>query len=280
MADFSIRTMREDEVRIAIDLAANEGWNPGLHDAQSFYETDPQGFFIGLLDGKPIGCISAVSYGGSFGFIGLYIVVPQYRGKGYGIRLWQHAVDILRDHNIGLDGVVERQPQYMQSGFKLAYRNIRYEGQAHDAAVDPALTDLRSISSEQLNTYDEQFFPVERSHFLAAWIAMPNAIGMAYMLNGKMAGYGVIRECRTGYKIGPLFADNPEIAESLFLGLGSRVKTNAPIFLDIPEPNNEALSLVGRHNMHKVFETARMYTQQEPSISLNNTYGITTFELG
>lgn len=280
MTNFNIRTMQEDEVCIAIDLAANEGWNPGLHDAPAFYETDPRGFFVGLLDGRPIGCISAVSYAGAFGFIGLYIVAPHYRGKGYGIQLWQHAVERLRGHNVGLDGVVERQPQYMQSGFKLAYRNVRYEAQAQTATADPALTDLRSISFEQLNTYDKQFFPVERSRFLAAWIATPNAVGMAYMQNGKLAGYGVIRECRAGYKIGPLFADNPEIAESLFLGLGSRVMAKAPVFLDIPEPNAEALALVTRHNMQKVFETARMYTQQEPSINLNNTYGITTFELG
>ncbi len=46
----------------AIQLAAKEGWNPGLHDAECFYRTDPDGFFIGLLDeNQPVGCISAVS---------------------------------------------------------------------------------------------------------------------------------------------------------------------------------------------------------------------------
>jgi len=52
--------MRRDEIDFATALAASEGWNPGLHDAKCFYYVDPHGFLIGLLNGEPIGCISAV----------------------------------------------------------------------------------------------------------------------------------------------------------------------------------------------------------------------------
>jgi hypothetical protein len=77
--------MRRDEVDFATALAASEGWNPGLHDAKCFYYVDPHGFLVGLLNGEPVGCISAVSYEGVFGFIGFYIVVPEHRGKGFGM---------------------------------------------------------------------------------------------------------------------------------------------------------------------------------------------------
>lgn len=281
MPEFRIRTMQSDEVGFAIDLAAAEGWNPGLFDAQAFYATDPNGFFIGLLDGKPIGCISAVSYAGRFGFIGLYIVAPQYRGKGYGIQLWQHAVHRLQGHNIGLDGVVERQPQYAKSGFKLAHRNIRFEGKVKPSATaNPALVDLGEASIEKLLEYDAAFFPAPRDTFLEAWLRMPNSMGLGYVRGGELLGYGVIRECRSGYKIGPLFADSPDIAESLFTGLCSKVDAGASVYLDIPEPNADAIALVNRHGMQKVFETARMYTHEAPCINLHKTYGITTYELG
>ena len=281
MANFEIKTMQRHEVEFAINLAASEGWNPGLHDAASFYRCDPNGFFVGLLDDQPIGCISAVSYGGVFGFIGLYIVLPEYRGRDYGMQLWRHAMHYLQGHNIGLDGVVEQQPNYLKSGFKLAYRNIRYEGIATPSdKPHEALSDLRNINFTDLCAYDRQFFPVNREDFLRAWVAMPDAAGLVYQQQGQIQGYGVIRQCRHGHKIGPLFADSSQIAEDLFPGLMAKVSPGATIFLDVPEPNPTALALVKRHQMSKVFETARMYTQQAPTINLNGLYGVTTFELG
>ena len=41
--------MTRAELDIGIGWAADEGWNPGLHDADSFYATDPGGFLIGRL---------------------------------------------------------------------------------------------------------------------------------------------------------------------------------------------------------------------------------------
>jgi Acetyltransferase (GNAT) family len=80
MRECTVRTMRRDEIELAIELAAGEGWNPGLHDTHCFAEADPAGFFMAEVDGKLAGCLSAVSYEGRFGFIGLYIVAPEFRG--------------------------------------------------------------------------------------------------------------------------------------------------------------------------------------------------------
>ena len=77
---YAVRGLARDEMNFAVGLASNEGWRPGLRDAESFYAADPDGFLVGLLDGEPIGCVSAVSYEGRFGFIGLYIVAPEFRG--------------------------------------------------------------------------------------------------------------------------------------------------------------------------------------------------------
>ena len=120
--------MRCDEVALAIELAAAEGWNPGLNDADCFFAADADGFLVGELAGRGVGCISAVSYAGTFGFIGLYIVRPEFRGRGYGMRLWQAGMERLQGHNVGLDGVVARQANYAKSGFRLAHRNVRYRG--------------------------------------------------------------------------------------------------------------------------------------------------------
>src|SRR4030095_2342252 len=113
--DFQIRPMRREELAFAIDLAAREGWNPGLNDAGSFFTADPGGFLMGELAGEPIGCISAVSYAGRYGFIGLYIIRPEFRGRGFGLRMWQAAMSRLGGHHIRLDGVPAQHGQHAKA---------------------------------------------------------------------------------------------------------------------------------------------------------------------
>jgi hypothetical protein len=77
MPDYNISTMARSDLDTAVEWATREGWNPGLHDADAFYATDPNGFFIGRLDSEAISVISGVRYGDDFGFLGFYIVKPE-----------------------------------------------------------------------------------------------------------------------------------------------------------------------------------------------------------
>ncbi len=279
---YSIRTMTENDLLIAIEWAAAEGWNPGLHDAESFYSTDPEGFFVGELDGVPIATISAVKYGDQYGFVGFYIVKPGYRGKGYGIQIWNTAMDYLAGRNIGLDGVLEQQENYTKFGFKLAYSNIRYEGTNENETLSQHhnVIDLASVPFKDVLSYDRVFFPEDRTVFLKSWLEQPEHSALAVVDGKQLKGYGVIRQCRSGYKVGPLFADTPELAESLFIALKSKIEPSAKVYLDVPELNSDALELVDKYNMKPAFETARMYTKESPKIPIQKLYGVTSFELG
>ena len=278
---YTIRAMTRQEVDIAIDWAAAEGWNPGLYDADCFYAADPNGFLVGLLRDEPVATISVVKYGDSFGFLGFYIVKPEYRGRGYGIQIWNAGLACLKGRTIGLDGVVAQQDNYRKSGFTLAYRNIRYQGTGGGSfPADPGIVRLSAIPFDEICAYDRPFFPDNRVQFLRHWINQPRNIALGILRNGRLAGYGVMRACRYGCKIGPLFADSPEFAEHLFLGLKARAPEGAPVFLDTPAVNSAAADLVKRHNMIAAFETARMYKGKSPGLPTARLYGVTTFELG
>lgn len=279
--DYKIRPATREELDIAIEWAAKEGWNPGLHDADSFYATDPNGFLLGFLDGEPIASISSVAYDSSFGFLGFYIVKPEYRDKGYGIQIWNEAIKHLPTQNISLDGVLAQQENYKKSGFKLAYRNIRYEGVGtNDKVDDPNILPISQVPFEQLLEYDKLVFPTERTVFLKEWFKQPESLAVAYVEDKKLLGYGMVRKCRTGFKVGPLFADNENIADILFRKMRSFVGAGAQIFLDTPEVNKQAVALAEKYGMKPMFETARMYTKDEPKVSLQKIFGVTTFELG
>ncbi|MDV6344999.1 GNAT family N-acetyltransferase [Nitrosomonas sp. Is37] len=278
---YVIRRMSRKEFDFAIELAASEGWNPGLNDGDCFYAADNSGFFLGLLDNEPIACLSAVKYSDSFGFIGLYIVKKSYRGKGYGSKIMNAGLDYLKGCNIGLDGVLAQLDNYKKYGFQQAYRNIRYQGLTGGKVPNNSgIIKLTDIPFEQINLYDSVFFPTDRATFLKLWLAQPDSVALGIIQEDKLVACGVIRACREGYKIGPLFANSPEFAETLFLALNTNVKAGQPVFLDIMEKNPNALALVQRYKMQPIFETARMYTQQTPALDSERLYGVTSFELG
>jgi GNAT superfamily N-acetyltransferase len=280
---YQIKTMGRRELDLAIDWAAAEGWNPGLHDGDCFYTADPKGFWVGRLGDEAIASISVVKYDDSFGFLGFYIVKPEFRGQGYGFQLWQAGLAYLQGCNIGLDGVVAQQDNYLKSGFQLAYRNIRYQGISPDSATTPppaGIVPLSSLPIAAVIPYDRLFFPADRTAFLTRWLVQPESYGFGVMAQGDLGGYGVIRRCREGFKIGPLFADRPDFALALFQTLIAQVPSGQAFYLDVPEVNGAAIALAEQHGMTRVFETARMYTQNPPPLPLDRIFGVTTFELG
>lgn len=282
--NYTIRQATLRELEIMVNWAAQEGWNPGLSDAESFYRADPSGFLIGYLDKEPIACISAVSYENEYAFIGFYIVKENYRGYGYGIQIWNRAMEHLSQHkNIGLDGVVAQQENYKKSGFVLAYGNIRFEATVshqNDISNNYHVIPIQTNLWEAISKYDKEIFGHERVSFLKSWLNQPHGLALCIMEHQQVKGYGVIRKCRVGYKIGPLFCDDEKIADALYQALIKYAKIGEKVFLDVPEVNDMAVQLAQKYNMQKSFETARMYTNLTVEYPVNKVFGVSTFELG
>ena len=275
-----IRTMRPDEISIAVDWAAAEGWNPGIADAACFASVDPEGFLIAELDGAPVATVSCVNYDAGFAFLGFYIVRADLRGDGYGLQIWNAAIAHAVARVIGLDGVTAQQANYKKSGFQLAYANVRYGGiVATPAAPRADIVALSDVPFAAVEADDATVFPAPRSAFLRAWIGAAGHIGCALMRNGRLAGWGVIRPCRKGLKIGPLVADDRASAEAVLSALIAKVR-GGEIFLDVPGVNRDAIALAQDFGLAPVFETARMYTGAIPPLRLQRVFGVTSFELG
>jgi GNAT superfamily N-acetyltransferase len=293
-AGLVVRPMELADLDFALELAAKEGWNPGPHDAPSLYACDASGFLVGELDGERVGCISAVRYDSRFSFIGLFIVAPDHRGRGYGARLWGAAMNLLGDRVVGLDAVLAQEARYRRSGFRAAYSTIRFAGvggvdttggsDAPRVSAGPArryeIRSLGEVPREDLYRYDRACFPAQRRAFLDMWTAMPRSTALCALHDGALCGYGVARACLSGHKIGPLFADGPEAAEALYRTLCATVPGGEVVFLDIPEVNGAGLGLAASCGLSEVFRTVRMYRGPRPAVALERVFGVTTFELG
>jgi GNAT superfamily N-acetyltransferase len=283
------RRATRGELDVAVEWAAQERWNPGRADADAFWAADPDGFVCAERAGEVIATGSVVSYGGRFGFMGFFIVRPDLRGRGIGREFWYWRRDRLLERlddgaSIGMDGVFAMQPFYRSGGFEFAHRNLRMSGvvRAVDGAtpvVDGHIVDLATLSFDDIVEFDRSFFRFARPHFLEPWIDPVGGRGLGALDGDEIVGVGVIRPCRSGFKVGPLFARHPRVASSLFDALVI-VAHGHEVSIDVPEINPDALALAERHRLTERFGCARMYHGEAPPIPWEGVYGVTTFELG
>jgi hypothetical protein len=277
----AVRGLTAEEAARAVEWAAAEGWNPGLRDLDAFLAQDP-GLFLGAFgtDGELLAVISATRYAAAFGFIGFYIARPEARGQGHGMAAWRGAMARLEGRLVGLDGVVAQQANYRKSGFALAWNNIRFGGvPAPVPACPPGITHAADVPFAGIEALDRRVFPAPRPDFLRAWIAAPGHVALAAARDGLVSGFGVIRPCRSGHKIGPLVAGSTGEAEALLAALLARVPPGE-VFLDVPEPHRAGVALAEALGLRPVFETARMYTGPAPTVAMELLFGVASFELG
>ncbi len=179
----TIRRLEPEQFATMLDWAATEGWNPGLQDAIAFRAADPDGFLGLFVDGELTVTVSMVRYDASFAFGGCYICRPDRRGEGLGLELAQSAMDLGQGiATIGLDGVLEQEPNYERLGFGTDHHSIRYE--ADLAFDDPGDARLRTLSVPDLDELVRfervaQVFPTGRRAFLRAWLTTPGQVAVA-----------------------------------------------------------------------------------------------------
>ena len=289
--DSTIRPLTAEEVDQLVVWAGHEGWNPGQGDAALFWNADPQGYLGVEVADQFVGGGAIIRHNSSYGFMGLFIVQPEFRGQGLGTKLWHQRRDHLcerlsADGTIGLDGVDAMVPFYAKGGFEPFTRHRRFMLRSYESPANNDITennftycDLREVPLEQIEMLDQQCFPGPREAYLQPWIHQQGHHSLGIIKGGYLQSMGVMRPCQSGWKIGPLFAESPELAEALFQKLLS-IAGPEEIYLDVPDNNPEALKLCQRHNMEEVFGCVRMYLGPPPELAHEKIFGITTLEIG
>lgn len=266
----TIRNLDLPEIAKLLDWAAAEGWNPGLGDVAAFQAADPHGFFGAFVDSTMVAGISAVAYDAHFGFIGLYICHPDWRGQGHGKAVWDAGMAYLGQRTIGLDGVPEQQANYASMGFVQAYQTIRMSGTLPPGRPAAALS---PATPEDIARLDRQCFPAPRRAFLQHWLSPLNR-SFLHRADGVVDAYGVMRPCRDGAKLGPLFADTVAAAVDMLDTL------SGPLHIDVPAVQADWLAALSARGFSPGFQTTRMYRGPAPAISLDRVFGVTSLELG
>ena len=291
---FYIRSLKDSDIENVTKWSRIEGFAPGTGDVGIYKHTDQQGLWIGSIGSIPIGCIAGIRYNQLYGFIGLFLVQKEYRGKGYGLKLWQKAFDHLVDLPcIGLEAAPDRINDYSKWGFKPSSLTTRWKLITKDQTSDISNNSLepaglkflegKSISNNVVQAYDANREPTPRPHFLADWLNHPSGNVFALIdSDGLCHGFGRIRPCLLqrgkGWRIGPLLADTPQLAELLLKKLLDRHP--GIVLIDSPGLNPFASNLLSAFGFQEISSTLRMYKGNQPPISMHEIYGLACLELG
>ncbi len=276
-----IQQIAADKLPLILNWAADEGWNPGLEDALPFHAADPHGFFVKSVNDIPIAAISVVNHSADFAFLGLYLCRPEYRGQGHGIDLWNHAIRHAGDRTIGLDGVPDQQGNYQKSGFVLHSQTVRWQGRIDGVpGGGVSVADVEDI--DFIAVLDSQQVGFQRPRFLTEWLrSTPTRRTLVLKEVGKITGYGTIRACLEGVKIGPFSAQTAADAHILLGALSAALpQAEVGLMIDVAQSAPGLAALLKTRGFSPGFETARMYKGEVPEEKPAPFQAVATLELG
>ena len=259
-------------------------------------------FFVGELNGERITCLCVVKYGNEVAYVGIYIVVKQYRGRGYGLRTWDEVVmKIDPRFNAGLDAVVNMENRYTKSGFRREWRNRRYDIKVADVVkvlsdtekslpAKAVVSQVNKVDLKKLSEYDSKIFGACRENLLAAWITLALG-GWVVLCNNEIVGYLILRKTvlfsEEGYRAAPFFADDLTVAKFLLKTACDFISeqdstSDRIIAMDIPvEFNPEGVCLYEQELSGKsVFDTVHMMTKGAINVPLQKVFSIASLVIG
>ena len=276
-----IRPMATNDIDFALELTSGEGWSDIRSDFISLISYPKTASFVMIDDNERIGMISAVKYN-QIGFIGSFIVKREYRKKGYGTKLFDYAIDHLRNGGVELillDAVVEAKRFYEEKGFKPIFHSHRFRGTIKGEASDYCRS-MKEKDLQKILEIDKVCFGDDRSHFLIELFR--DHPQLAYVLENsenEIIGFVFASKRREYSRVGPLcIIDQENLARDLLLavplhndvietriGVPGYNKHALSLFHELRIPEEEGSIRMGLGNIHSLFRHPGQYAIGSPA---------------
>jgi ribosomal protein S18 acetylase RimI-like enzyme len=259
-----LRRLTPADLPFADSVRALAGWNQTITDWERFLATEPDGCFLAEWNGNPVGTATTIIYGLDLAWIGMVLVHPDFRRRGIGRALLEHAITYLRSRGvrcIKLDATPAGQLVYDGLGFRSEWTLKRWVGRpvtTKSTTPQPALRPWQATDAALLESLDAAAFGLSRRPLL---VALAKHSSNALVLEPKpagMAGFGFARAGSQALYLGPVVANSAVAALALVETLMARNRGRM-IFWDIPDLNEAAVSLAQRNGFSVQRPLVRMF---------------------
>lgn len=242
--------MKPEDIDFAFSLTSGEGWLTETKECfRAFLDRDPEGAFVAEKDGERIGICIGVAYA-DFGFLGELIVLPGYRGAGYGRALFGHTLNFFEKKGIPsvvLHGDLEAVPIYERAGFMKICRSLNFLGTAEKMCWDGAVRDMKAADMDRVLQLDGEAFGADRSVFLKSYFKLsPHLCFVEEDENGNVNAFIMGREGNGVVAGGPWVMN--ELArrpQDLLKAFSTRVHPGR-MRIDVLETQEKALKMIAR----------------------------------
>jgi creatinine amidohydrolase/Fe(II)-dependent formamide hydrolase-like protein/ribosomal protein S18 acetylase RimI-like enzyme len=237
----AIRSMTSSDIPEVMRLKTIAGWNQIEADWDLYLNLSPQGCFVMVHLGRPVGTITTVNYGNILSWIGMVIVDPEYRRMGIASRLMNHAIKSLADCKIiKLDATPEGNTVYNKLGFVDEYTLSRMTGTGFlsDIKSNNTVRLMTSVDLIEINKMDIDIFGVERSNVINHLYDTSPDNCFILINNNSITAYCFTRPGINYTQLGPICALNSSDAISITAEVLKSLHGN-PVVIDVPDSQDE-----------------------------------------
>lgn len=225
-----------------VELREAAGW--GVHDwALRAVLEPPHARCLMAVDGgdRIVGVGSGIGYG-ALGFVGNMIVDAQHRRRGIGSAILEAVVGFLTERGavrLELFATADGRPLYARHGFESAGRSsfARVPRAMSPMAEDGIASEAGPTDLAELVAYDAPRFGGDRGVLLRRMLDDPERPVIVVRRDRGIVGYGWVRPDTE--RIGPLVADDPDVAAGLLGEAFRRIPAAAWLTLSLPTGNRE-----------------------------------------
>ena len=222
--DLAVDRLGRADLDAAHGLSDAVGWTTRRSDWRRMIELDAVDAFAGRLDGRLAATATLVRYGTRVGWIGMMLVHPEYRRRGYGARMLRACLDAAADAGVatvGLDANADGEPLYDANGFVPVADVTRWRGAVAGPDRPDRITPVADPAP--FAALDRRASGVDRRFLLSSLLEDDGTVGLLRRApDGAVAGYALVLRRPPGVTIGPLVAEDPETAEALLRAAGVR----------------------------------------------------------
>lgn len=227
---------QHQHIPLGMQLKSWANWNQVEDDWDLLLRLSSGGAFVATFEGEPVGTTVTITYQEVFYWIGMVLVAPAYRGKGIGTHLLKAALSYaLPKGPVMLDATALGQPLYHSLGFEVVEEVVRMECNTPTLSPQSTPIDIQSVQLEDLPVlcrFDQGQLQFDRSLLLQDFFKRGPTYAYKAVKGETIIGYCLGRAGSHFHHIGPLVAENDEIAQALLVAAGRTITLH--LIIDVP----------------------------------------------